>query len=258
MPFLLSTARRSSTRGMTRHLRSSAFRAAGRGDVSRVGRAGHRGTGLGTARNLCGRSGLSRRVRSGHRPAGACSGGRSGGRARGGPGGRTGSRSDRGPGDGPRGSRGAMPTESGEAFEISDADVADEPIPQVRTAGATTDPVKDYLQQIGRIPLLRHTCPVNNQARAGAPGVPGSITPRAPFVSLPCGRSVVHVWATNWATASGPFPGSPTASLFQPPHTAPGAPDALPPAYWGSSADLHGFSTRRPRSLRQRSPTLVA
>ena len=44
--------------------------------------------------------------------------------------------------------------ECGEAFEVSDVDVADEPAPQVRTAGATTDPVKDYLQQIGRIPLL--------------------------------------------------------------------------------------------------------
>jgi RNA polymerase primary sigma factor len=46
------------------------------------------------------------------------------------------------------------PDESGEAFEISDVDVADEPAPQVRTAGATTDPVRDYLQLIGRIPLL--------------------------------------------------------------------------------------------------------
>ena len=46
------------------------------------------------------------------------------------------------------------PQESGDAFEISDVDAADEPAPQVRTAGATTDPVKDYLQQIGRIPLL--------------------------------------------------------------------------------------------------------
>jgi RNA polymerase primary sigma factor len=46
------------------------------------------------------------------------------------------------------------PEEIGEAFELSEVDVADEPAPQVRTAGATTDPVRDYLQQIGRIPLL--------------------------------------------------------------------------------------------------------
>ena len=52
------------------------------------------------------------------------------------------------------GPAGETPTASGEAFEISDADDADEPAPRVRTAGATTDPVKDYLQQIGRIPLL--------------------------------------------------------------------------------------------------------
>ena len=49
---------------------------------------------------------------------------------------------------------GGSPEASGEAFELSDVDVADEPAPRVRTAGATTDPVKDYLQQIGRIPLL--------------------------------------------------------------------------------------------------------
>jgi RNA polymerase primary sigma factor len=49
---------------------------------------------------------------------------------------------------------GGSPDSSGEAFEISDVDVADEPAPQVRTAGATTDPVRDYLQLIGRIPLL--------------------------------------------------------------------------------------------------------
>jgi RNA polymerase primary sigma factor len=41
-----------------------------------------------------------------------------------------------------------------EAFEISDAEVGDEPAPRVRSAGATTDPVNDYLLQIGRTPLL--------------------------------------------------------------------------------------------------------
>ena len=52
------------------------------------------------------------------------------------------------------GPTGIGPVEAAGAFELSDADVADEPAPRVRTAGATTDPVKDYLQQIGRVPLL--------------------------------------------------------------------------------------------------------
>ncbi|HLS49842.1 MAG TPA: RNA polymerase sigma factor [Actinomycetaceae bacterium] len=43
-------------------------------------------------------------------------------------------------------------TESG--FVVSDSDEDDEPIQQVVTAGATADPVKDYLKQIGRVALL--------------------------------------------------------------------------------------------------------
>jgi RNA polymerase primary sigma factor len=41
-----------------------------------------------------------------------------------------------------------------DAFDISDADAGDEPPALVMVAGATSDPVKDYLQQIGRVPLL--------------------------------------------------------------------------------------------------------
>ncbi|MEI7778561.1 MAG: RNA polymerase sigma factor [Actinomycetes bacterium] len=41
-----------------------------------------------------------------------------------------------------------------ETFVISDVDDADEPVQQVITAGATADPVKDYLKQIGKVPLL--------------------------------------------------------------------------------------------------------
>jgi RNA polymerase primary sigma factor len=37
---------------------------------------------------------------------------------------------------------------------ISDLDDTDEPVQQVITAGATADPVKDYLKQIGKVPLL--------------------------------------------------------------------------------------------------------
>ncbi len=41
-----------------------------------------------------------------------------------------------------------------EGFQISDADDADEPEQQVVSAGATADPVKDYLKQIGKVALL--------------------------------------------------------------------------------------------------------
>ena len=41
-----------------------------------------------------------------------------------------------------------------DAFTISDTDDADEPIQQVTQAGATADPVKDYLKQIGKVALL--------------------------------------------------------------------------------------------------------
>ena len=41
-----------------------------------------------------------------------------------------------------------------EAFVLSDVDDTDEPVQQVTQAGATADPVKDYLKQIGKVPLL--------------------------------------------------------------------------------------------------------
>jgi len=41
-----------------------------------------------------------------------------------------------------------------EGFVISDVDDADEPAQQVTQAGATADPVKDYLKQIGKVALL--------------------------------------------------------------------------------------------------------
>jgi len=39
-------------------------------------------------------------------------------------------------------------------FVLSDKDDTDEPVQQVTQAGATADPVKDYLKQIGKVPLL--------------------------------------------------------------------------------------------------------
>src|SRR4029077_7030766 len=39
-------------------------------------------------------------------------------------------------------------------FVVSDADDGGEPEQQVMVAGATADPVKDYLKQIGKVPLL--------------------------------------------------------------------------------------------------------
>ncbi|TCC61327.1 RNA polymerase sigma factor [Kribbella pittospori] len=41
-----------------------------------------------------------------------------------------------------------------EGFVVSEADETDEPEQQVMVAGATADPVKDYLKQIGKVPLL--------------------------------------------------------------------------------------------------------
>jgi len=41
-----------------------------------------------------------------------------------------------------------------EGFSLSDTDDADEPEQQVLAAGATADPVKDYLKQIGKVALL--------------------------------------------------------------------------------------------------------
>src|SRR5699024_2216276 len=39
-------------------------------------------------------------------------------------------------------------------FTLSSADETDEPEQQVMVAGATADPVKDYLKQIGKVSLL--------------------------------------------------------------------------------------------------------
>ena len=39
-------------------------------------------------------------------------------------------------------------------FIVSDSDEADEPVQQVTVAGATADPVKDYLKEIGKVALL--------------------------------------------------------------------------------------------------------
>ena len=46
----------------------------------------------------------------------------------------------------------AAAKEEAEGFIYSDADDADEPEQQVSVAGATADPVKDYLKQIGKVP----------------------------------------------------------------------------------------------------------
>ena len=49
---------------------------------------------------------------------------------------------------------GAGPVLSEEGFVYSEDDDSDEPEQQVVVAGATADPVKDYLKQIGKVPLL--------------------------------------------------------------------------------------------------------
>ncbi|MFG3260269.1 RNA polymerase sigma factor [Streptomyces sp. NPDC048172] len=54
-----------------------------------------------------------------------------------------------GPEDGP-----VEPKNENEGFVLSDDDEDDAPAQQVAAAGATADPVKDYLKQIGKVPLL--------------------------------------------------------------------------------------------------------
>ncbi len=48
----------------------------------------------------------------------------------------------------------AEPKGENEGFVLSDEDEDDAPAQQVAAAGATADPVKDYLKQIGKVPLL--------------------------------------------------------------------------------------------------------
>ncbi|HEV2638426.1 MAG TPA: RNA polymerase sigma factor [Actinocrinis sp.] len=48
----------------------------------------------------------------------------------------------------------AEASEEDEGFVLSDDDEDDAPAQQVASAGATADPVKDYLKQIGKVPLL--------------------------------------------------------------------------------------------------------
>jgi RNA polymerase primary sigma factor len=57
--------------------------------------------------------------------------------------------------DGAPGKDEAGPDQPGaESFVLSDDDEDDAPAQQVAAAGATADPVKDYLKQIGKVPLL--------------------------------------------------------------------------------------------------------
>ncbi|WP_083906535.1 RNA polymerase sigma factor [Acaricomes phytoseiuli] len=48
----------------------------------------------------------------------------------------------------------AVASGTGSGFVFSDADDDDAPVQQVMSAGATADPVKDYLKQIGKVALL--------------------------------------------------------------------------------------------------------
>ncbi|MFC7218599.1 RNA polymerase sigma factor [Streptomyces polyrhachis] len=63
-------------------------------------------------------------------------------------------------GDGEEGDSEETPAAAGEesegpeGFVLSDEDEDDAPAQQVAAAGATADPVKDYLKQIGKVPLL--------------------------------------------------------------------------------------------------------
>src|SRR6478735_2154041 len=54
------------------------------------------------------------------------------------------------------------------SFVVSSADETDEPAQQVMVAGATADPVKDYLKQIGKVPLLNAEMEVAHAKRIEA------------------------------------------------------------------------------------------
>ncbi|WP_432040683.1 RNA polymerase sigma factor [Streptomyces cucumeris] len=54
----------------------------------------------------------------------------------------------------PGGPEGAEGEPENQGFVLSDEDEDDAPAQQVAAAGATADPVKDYLKQIGKVPLL--------------------------------------------------------------------------------------------------------
>ena len=56
--------------------------------------------------------------------------------------------------EGSEGKAEAKPGKVTEELVISDVDDTDEPVQQVHQAGATADPVKDYLKQIGKVALL--------------------------------------------------------------------------------------------------------
>ncbi|GGD19335.1 RNA polymerase sigma factor [Nocardioides daphniae] len=71
------------------------------------------------------------------------------------------------------------------SFVVSAADDTDEPEQQVMVAGATADPVKDYLKQIGKVPLLNAEMEVELAKRIEAGlfseeklGKGGKITPK--------------------------------------------------------------------------------
>ena len=53
-----------------------------------------------------------------------------------------------------RGGKAAKEADESAGFVVSDKDDDDQPAQQVVTAGATADPVKDYLKQIGKVALL--------------------------------------------------------------------------------------------------------
>ncbi|WP_425956890.1 RNA polymerase sigma factor [Xylanimonas sp. McL0601] len=56
--------------------------------------------------------------------------------------------------DKPAAEKPAAAEEEDKGFVVSDSDDEDQPAQQVVTAGATADPVKDYLKQIGKVALL--------------------------------------------------------------------------------------------------------
>jgi RNA polymerase primary sigma factor len=94
-----------------------------------------------------------------------------------------------------------------EGFTLSEADDADEPEQQVMAAGATADPVKDYLKQIGKVALLNAEQEVELAKRDCSPTKSSTtITQRSRHHSLTISngspRTVVAPRTTCWKPIS--------------------------------------------------------
>ena len=111
-------------------------------------------------------------------------------------------------------------------FIVFAADETDEPEQQVMVAGATADPVKDYLKQIGKVPLLNAEMEVELAKRIEAGLFSEESSPRA-------GRSRRRS-STSWS-------GSPPTAVV--PRTTSSRPTCDSSSRWPSATPGAGCSS---------------